>query len=87
MLHFLTFPGPSYVLDCFSLFHDCVRLFHVSVPGDLGFDPMNQMKGKTAAQIADLKLKEVKNGRLAMVAIIGMFVQNLAFDGKPTLNF
>ena len=53
--------------------------------GDLGFDPMGQMKGKSAQQINDLKLKEVKNGRLAMIAIMGMFAQNLIFDGKSTL--
>jgi hypothetical protein len=56
-------------------------------PGDFGFDPMNQLKGKSEAQINELKLKEIKNGRLAMVAIIGMLVQNLIFDGKPTLAF
>jgi Chlorophyll A-B binding protein len=55
--------------------------------GDLGFDPMGQMKGKSAQQINDLKLKEVKNGRLAMIAIIGMITQNIIFDGKPTLSF
>ena len=27
--------------------------------GDLGFDPMGQLKGKSAKQIADLKLKEI----------------------------
>ena len=48
---------------------------------------MNQMKNKTPKQIDDLKLKELKNGRLAMIAIIGMLVQNLAFDGKATLDF
>jgi len=31
-------------------------------PGDFSFDPMNQLKGKSASQIADLKLKELKNG-------------------------
>lgn len=36
-------------------------------PGDFKFDPMNQMKGKSDKAIAELKLKELKNGRLAMV--------------------
>jgi Chlorophyll A-B binding protein len=48
---------------------------------------MGQMKGKSAQQINDLKLKEVKNGRLAMIAIIGMITQSIIFDGKPTLSF
>jgi light-harvesting complex I chlorophyll a/b binding protein 3 len=43
------------------------------------------MKGKSAAQIKDLKLKEIKNGRLAMIGIIGMLVQNLVTGGQPTL--
>ena len=54
-------------------------------PGNLGFDPLNFSKGKSAAQMNDLKLKEIKNGRLAMVAIVGMMVQNGAFPGQPTI--
>lgn len=56
-------------------------------PGNLGFDPLNFSKGKSASQMNDLKLKEIKNGRLAMVAIIGMLVQNLQFNGQATLSF
>ena len=53
--------------------------------GDYGFDPMGQLKGKSAKDVETMKLKEINNGRLAMVAIIGMFVQNLAFNGQPTI--
>mmetsp|Transcript_11761 Transcript_11761/g.24770 ORF Transcript_11761/g.24770 Transcript_11761/m.24770 type:complete len:203 (+) Transcript_11761:146-754(+) len=45
-------------------------------PGALGFDPMGMMKGKSEAEINDLKLKEIKNGRLAMLAIGGMIHHN-----------
>jgi hypothetical protein len=52
------------------------------VPGDFGFDPMGQLKGKSEAEIADMKLKEIKNGRLAMLAIGGMIHHNFIF-GEP----
>ena len=54
-------------------------------PGDLGFDPLKFSKGKSDAQIADLQLKEVKNGRVAMVGFMGMLAQNLVTHGAPTL--
>jgi len=63
------------------------KTFSGNTPGNYGFDPLGQTKGKSAAQIKDLELKEIKNGRLAMIAFIGMAVQSLAFDGKPTLEF
>ncbi|CAM9798354.1 unnamed protein product, partial [Heterosigma akashiwo] len=40
-------------------------------PGDYGWDPLNFSKGKTPEQMKDLQLKELKNGRLAMWAILG----------------
>ncbi|KAJ1476091.1 chlorophyll a/b-binding-like protein [Baffinella frigidus] len=40
------------------------------LPGDLGFDPLGLYKGNDKHK-ADLQLKEVNNGRLAMIAITG----------------
>jgi len=37
--------------------------------GDLGYDPLGFFKGKTEAQKKNLRLQELKNGRLAMIAM------------------
>merc|ERR1740138_1171206 len=44
------------------------------VPGDLGFDPMG-LKPTTASELKEMQTKELNNGRLAMIAIAGMVVQ------------
>ena len=46
-------------------------------PGDYQFDPLKLSKGKDAAWLNDMKLKEINNGRVAMVAISGMVAQEL----------
>jgi len=46
------------------------------VPGDLGFDPMGLGVGLTEEQMNRRKLQELKNGRLAMLAIGGMIHHN-----------
>mmetsp|Transcript_17146 Transcript_17146/g.25983 ORF Transcript_17146/g.25983 Transcript_17146/m.25983 type:complete len:204 (+) Transcript_17146:62-673(+) len=46
------------------------------VPGDLGFDPMGLAVGKSQEEKDKMQLKELKNGRLAMLAIGGMIHHN-----------
>ena len=47
------------------------------LPGDLGFDPLGLFKG-TEKQKMNMQLKEVNNGRLAMIAITGYAFQEAA---------
>ena len=46
-------------------------------PGDYNFDPLKLSAGKDDVWLNDMKLKEVNNGRVAMVAISGMVAQEL----------
>ena len=52
------------------------------VPGDFGFDPMGLSKSKSPDQMGKLQLQELKNGRLAMLAIGGMIHHNFV-TGEP----
>jgi len=45
------------------------------VPGDLGFDPLKLYVGASADKKRDFELKELNNGRLAMLAIAGYAAQ------------
>lgn len=49
---------------------------------DLGFDPMGMGKG---GNLDELKLKELKNGRLAMLASMGFIMQTIV-TGKPIIG-
>jgi len=46
-------------------------------PGDIDFDPLGVRKGLSEEKLLDYKLKELNNGRLAMIAISGMVAQEL----------
>jgi hypothetical protein len=54
-----------------TMFSDADR-----VPGDLGFDPLGYSKKMSEEEMDSMKLKELKNGRLAMLAIGGMIHHN-----------
>eukprot|EP00580_Thalassiosira_gravida_P001235 CAMPEP_0201598768 /NCGR_PEP_ID=MMETSP0492-20130828/468_1 /ASSEMBLY_ACC=CAM_ASM_000837 /TAXON_ID=420259 /ORGANISM="Thalassiosira gravida, Strain GMp14c1" /LENGTH=203 /DNA_ID=CAMNT_0048061241 /DNA_START=54 /DNA_END=665 /DNA_ORIENTATION=+ len=53
------------------------------VPGDLGW-ATERLDGKTEEEVNRLKLQEIKNGRLAMLAIGGMIHHNFV-TGVPLL--
>lgn len=53
------------------------------VPGDLGF-AVNRLAGKSEEEVNKLKLQELKNGRLAMLAIGGMIHHNFV-TGEPLI--
>ena len=44
-------------------------------PGDVGWDPAN-LRPKDEEKLDELQLKELKNGRLAMLGAAGMLYQN-----------
>mmetsp|Transcript_24230 Transcript_24230/g.22034 ORF Transcript_24230/g.22034 Transcript_24230/m.22034 type:complete len:202 (+) Transcript_24230:44-649(+) len=44
-------------------------------PGEFGFDPLKFSEGKSDAVKKDYQLKEIENGRLAMVAFAGIATQ------------
>lgn len=53
-------------------------------PGGPFFNPLGF--GKDEKSLKELKLKEVKNGRLAMLAILGYFIQGLVTGVGPYQN-
>jgi hypothetical protein len=49
--------------------------------GDLGFDPLG-LKPTDPEELKGMQTKELNNGRLAMIGIVGMIVQELATGNK-----
>lgn len=64
---------------------DVAPLKEEYLPGDLGFDPLNLFGDPESDKAQDLRRKELNNGRLAMIALAGLFAQELV-DGQPILT-
>jgi len=56
-----------------------------SIPGDLGFDPLNIYSTKSAKTKRELELKELNNGRIAMLAITYFAINEFITD-TPIAN-
>jgi len=50
-------------------------------PGDFGLDPLGFLKGASPEAEAEMQLKEITNGRLAMMAFSGMVTQAVLTQG------
>lgn len=48
-------------------------------PGEFGFDPAGFVKNKSQAEKDTMALKEITNGRLAMLAFSGMVTQSVLY--------
>jgi hypothetical protein len=57
------------------------KLAKTYTPGELGFDPL-KLAPKNAKDFAVMKTKEINNGRLAMIAVLGIVVQELITNEK-----
>jgi hypothetical protein len=53
------------------------------IPGDVGFDPLGLLP-KDKVGIMEMQTKEIKHGRLAMMAILGFVVQEFLY-GQPVV--
>jgi len=50
-------------------------------PGDFGFDPLGILEGKTDSEVERMQVREIMNGRLAMIAFSGVVTQAVLTQG------
>ena len=55
------------------------------LPGDFGFDPLRILKGASLEARREMQAKEINNGRLAMVAVLVMVIEE-AVTKQPVVR-
>ncbi|XP_074263983.1 chlorophyll a-b binding protein 7, chloroplastic isoform X2 [Silene latifolia] len=83
---FLLMVGPEYARYCGIEALEPLGIFlpgDINYPGGILFDPLNLANDPVAFE--ELKVKEMKNGRLAMVAWLGFYIQ-AALTGKGPIQ-
>ncbi|EFJ13067.1 light-harvesting complex [Selaginella moellendorffii] len=84
---FLLMVGPEYARYCGIEALEPLGIYlpgDINYPGGVLFDPLGL--SKDPATFEELKVKEIKNGRLAMVAWLGFYVQALVTKKGPLEN-
>ncbi|GMH04989.1 hypothetical protein Nepgr_006829 [Nepenthes gracilis] len=83
----LLMVGPEYARYCGIEALEPLGIYlpgDINYPGGILFDPLNLSKDPVA--FVELKVKEIKNGRLAMVAWLGFYVQAAVTGKGPIQN-
>merc|ERR1719387_1661785 len=80
-----SFPTSIGFLLMMGIFAGAETAVKAGPNGDLGFDPLNVKQAVTLSQNEELKAAEIRNGRLAMLAITGYAVQEF-FWGVPVVK-
>ncbi|CAM6097854.1 unnamed protein product [Calypogeia fissa] len=83
----LLMVGPEYARYCGIEALEPLGIYlpgDINYPGGVLFDPLGLSKDVSA--MADLQVKEIKNGRLAMVAWLGFFAQAAVTGKGPVEN-
>ncbi|CAI9115324.1 OLC1v1016199C2 [Oldenlandia corymbosa var. corymbosa] len=83
----LLMVGPEYARYCGIEALEPLGIYlpgDVNYPGGVLFDPLNLSEDAVAFE--ELKVKEIKNGRLAMVAWLGFYIQAAVTGKGPVQN-
>ena len=85
----------GFLLSAIALIEFCTGAVLVEVSkgesdreaGDFGLDPLGYLKGKSEEEVNRMKLRELKNARLAMLAFAGVVTQSGLSDATHAFPY